>query len=71
VIRLVFDPSAPYGPRVRVFLDGKELENVFSIELLPLRHCIVKHHRLPLQIVDHEPQFDIQAGEYEFAQAES
>jgi hypothetical protein len=64
VIRLVLDPTAPYGPRV--FLDGKEIENVFSIELLPLRHCIVKHHRLPL-LPHHKAQFDFQAGQYEFA----
>jgi hypothetical protein len=68
VIRLVFDQSPPRGPRV--FVDGRGIEDVFSIELLPLRRCIVKHYRLPTAIVEGEVQFDIQAGEYEIVAEE-
>jgi len=43
VIRLVFDRPQPYGPRV--FNDGVEITDVFSIELLPLRECVVRSYK--------------------------
>ena len=66
MIHLFFDRPQPYGPRV--FKDGVEITDIFSIELLPLRKCIVRNYKRldgAVVMVGSDVSEETTLGEYE------